>query len=540
MLGTDFSCKAANEKGMHARDAKRSKARPALWRLRQRYIRDERGSLTVFGLFTFVIILLLAGMGIDIMRQETLRAELQNTLDRSVLAAANLDSTLDAEAVVTDYFAKAGLLDYLASVETVTSGDGRSVTARVSADLPTYFMRYAGINDLSFKSHGTAEQGLANLEISLVLDVSNSMNSNNKFYNLTIAAEDFADTIFANSAEGAVSVSVVPYSTQVNAGATILGEFNIADRHDTSYCINFGATDFSTTAIDTATLYHQTMHFDPWYYTGFDNGLRLQVCDPDSGNNILPLSDSLDTIKSKIAGLSADGNTSIDLGVKWGAALLDSSAQTLTSALVTSGEVSAGMSDRPYDSSNSSLKVMVVMTDGVNTTQYYMPDSYRTGYSDIYQAADGKLSFETRSSACYYSHCWYVPSTGSYVSSVWGGNNAVQLTWEEVWSRITVENHAYTRYQASRYSSDYYFWTGATRVGVNNATKNARLDAICSAAKEKGILVFTIGFEAPTDAEAALKSCASSDAHYYDVDGLEIADAFSAIATKVTELRLVE
>ena len=57
--------------------------------------------------------------------------------------------------------------------------------------------------------------------------------------------------------------------------------------------------------------------------------------------------------------------------------------------------------------------------------------------------------------------------------------------------------------------------------------------AICEAAKDAGIIVFTIGFEAPRSGQAILRECASSDSHFYDVEGLEIADAFASIASAI-------
>jgi hypothetical protein len=72
------------------------------------------------------------------------------------------------------------------------------------------------------------------------------------------------------------------------------------------------------------------------------------------------------------------------------------------------------------------------------------------------------------------------------------------------------------------------------------STKNARTKAICDAAKARGIVVYTIGFEAPSGGVSVLKDCASSDAHYFDVQGLEISDAFASIATSIRQLRLTQ
>ena len=70
--------------------------------------------------------------------------------------------------------------------------------------------------------------------------------------------------------------------------------------------------------------------------------------------------------------------------------------------------------------------------------------------------------------------------------------------------------------------------------------KNNRTKDICDAAKASGAIVYTIGFEAPYSGRQVLMNCASSDAHFFDVNGTEIADAFSSIATSIRKLRLTQ
>jgi Flp pilus assembly protein TadG len=518
-------------------------------------MRNEDGSLLIFGIFTFVIVLILAGIGVDLIRHETLRTELQNTLDRAVLAAANRQSSAEARDVVEDYFAKAGLTEYLETVSVEGAGYGRRVTATVTADIPTYFLRLTGVNNLQLFSLGTAEQGMAELEVALVLDVSGSMNSSNRLDNLEIAGNEFAATVFDNSAAGHVAVSVIPYATQVNVGPTIAAHLNRADSHDRSHCINFTSDDYYSTEIEfntaaNAKTYEQTVHFDPFNYLGPNQGTALEVCNPSSGNTVLPFATTLTAVTGKIKGLVANGNTSIDVGVKWGAALLDPASQGIDESEgaedANETNYASEIDERPHEFSSSTLKVMVVMTDGVNTSQYYMPDPYRSGVSDVYlDTSTDRVSFKTTKTSCSKRSCststsYYTPHNDNYYSSPYGGNSARLLEWPEVWERFTVESHAYTRYEASGDSDEYYDWLYWTRRSIGSSTKNSRLLAACQAAKDKGIIVFTIGFEAPSNAASILQSCASSSSHYYDADGLQIAEAFGAVATKITELRLVE
>ena len=83
--------------------------------------RDESGTLVIFALMLTVMMMMMGGIAVDLMRYESRRTSLQNTLDRSTLAAAALTQDLVPRAVVDDYFRKAGLLNYLTSV-TVTHG----------------------------------------------------------------------------------------------------------------------------------------------------------------------------------------------------------------------------------------------------------------------------------------------------------------------------------------------------------------------------------------------------------------------------------
>ncbi|MCC5973288.1 MAG: Tad domain-containing protein [Rubellimicrobium sp.] len=71
---------------------------------RSGFARDEAGSMTVFSMFVFLIILIVGGLAVDVMRYEHRRVHLQNTADRAVLAAGSLRQPNDPEEVVREYF----------------------------------------------------------------------------------------------------------------------------------------------------------------------------------------------------------------------------------------------------------------------------------------------------------------------------------------------------------------------------------------------------------------------------------------------------
>jgi len=82
----------------------------------------------------------LGGMAVDYMRFESERALVQDTADRAALAAANLEFTNTGEgpARVNDFFAKAGLDQYLDGAPIVTENiNNRTVEVNVNRPMNT-------------------------------------------------------------------------------------------------------------------------------------------------------------------------------------------------------------------------------------------------------------------------------------------------------------------------------------------------------------------------------------------------------------------
>ncbi|MDK3019476.1 TadE/TadG family type IV pilus assembly protein [Pseudodonghicola flavimaris] len=561
----------------------------------RRFAREEDGNLIVFGIYVFLIILMFAGIGVDLMHYERNRTSLQNTLDRAVLAAADLDQTLDPETVVRDYLDKAGVGDYLTSVTVDEGLSYRVVSATAKSSMATQFMKLTGVKSLSTPAASTAEERIDGVEISLVLDVSGSMASNNKLTNLKLAAREFVDEMEDNTEDGNLSISIVPYATQVSAPANFLSKFNVSAEHNYSNCVNFQGADFATTTLAPDLAMQRTMHFDPWNrnYDGRayspERLVRTPVCSNAAHREMVVLEKNRDTLKTFISNLSAQGNTSIDVGMKWGTALLDPSINPVVIQMIDDGEVSLQFSDRPTTyASGDTIKVIVLMTDGQNTAQYYLPDEYHSGdagvfwnpeekvYSvlygpDVYDRdsdddtsediyywvgknvwADHpygagtyeKTSTETTCSRYWYGTSWCIEySTTTTTTTVEEEGTPVALSKADLFAKTTADAIADDIFApvfgSAKARNDWY--NDDTRYTYVDAyTKNARTSAICSAAKAKGIIVFTIGFEAPSSGLAVLKDCASSDSHFFDVEGLEIADAFSSIASSIRKLRLTQ
>lgn len=524
------------------------------------FVRNEDGDIMIFGMFLFLSMMVLGGFALDLMNTELNRSRMQSTVDRAVLAAADLDQQVDPKAVVDDYMAKAGMANLDYTVNVVETKVGQAVTSRrvdadVVADIPTFLTHLAGFDHFGTAAGGAALEAVGNIEISLVLDVSGSMrnSNNNKLSNLQTAATDFVDDIFENDANNKASMSIIPYATQVSAGETLLSYYNATSEHNDSHCVNFDAAAFDTPKLSHTAELKRTMHFDPWRDWDRSADPRDFVCRNDGVFYIQPFSNNVDALKAQINALTADGNTSIEIGVKWGLALLDPDTDDVVSSMIDDELLIDAFEGRPLEYDDDVLKVIVVMTDGVNTTQYYIDDDYRSGLSNIYKRpSNGRFSMEDEEwrdwdrDGDWWEEYWYADAPnarygGYWIDDPYGGNSAEQLTWAEVWEEMQVDYWAYWMYK-DRYNDwdDYYDARDAARHSIESDTKDTRLGKICTQAKNNDVVIFSIGFEVTDDSALVMESCASTPNHFYRVTGNDISYAFASIANQVNQLKLVE
>ena len=469
---------------MHMDTTAKTTAKAALKGSACRFVRDESGTMTIFAVMMLMMMLLVGGIGVDLMRNEMERTRVQATIDRAVLAAADLDQTLDPPAVVNDYFAKAGMANYLTSVTVDEGLNYRTVTARARTTTRTQFMRLMGVDELAVPARGQAEEKVANVEISMVLDISGSMGRNNKMANLQDAAKTFVDTVIREETEDLISLSLIPYTAQVNAGFPIFDELNTNQLHDFSYCIDFEEEDFESTTLDFGKTYEQMQHFEAG--SRYSYPISNPGCPQQDFEEILPFTQDANLLKGRIDQYRARANTSIHLGMKWGVALLDPSFKPITQALSLENRVDASFANRPaaYDDTET-LKTIILMTDGQNVPTvriqpwYYAQPSHYVHWSR-------------------YPLYWYL-------------NNYVGGSWN---------NWRYTKYTAAQ---------------ADNMLEN-----ICDAAKAQGIVVWSIGFEVTNFSAGIMENCASSPSHFFRVEGVEISEAFEAIAKQINQLRLTQ
>jgi hypothetical protein len=598
-----------------------------LWNA-HRLSQEEDGVMVGFSIILVIMMITIGGIGADIMLAEMRRTQLQHTLDRAILAAADLDQIRPATEVVEDYFTKSGVRHTLNEVVVDQSINHRTVTANAAVESNMVYSTVgrnvkslwpnrpangtytqAEIDALAatidhgptfnLAAAGTAEERIGNIEISMVLDVSGSMGNNSRLPNLKTAAKEFIQTMADTTEQDTLSISIVPYSAQVSTPDEVMAALTTSGSNPVANCLNFDAADFNETAINPSRSYDQTLHFT-WSSSTTDkrddgvvvSGSRVD-CRHESSRELALMQNDTQALQDYIDDFFASGNTSIDTAMKWGTALLDPAFQPVVSNIIAdSGNIPEIFEGRPFDyGSNESLKIVVLMSDGQNTVQHYIEDGYREGDSpvwynaqeDFYSIYLGRDEEDKDGDFDTDEPMYFWPSEELYVDHAYGEGTYEQTEWVDTdeceswkWSRrngwrcsnyvqiastVTVNEPGHAEvvtypslwaYSFPGYIAEYIYrplvgsnaawdeWYYDAIQDTSYGTKDARTRSICTAAKETGIIVYTIGFEAPNAARVVLQDCASSDSHYFDVQGLEIRDAFAAIATSIRQLRLVQ
>lgn len=485
--------------------------------------RDEEGTILVFGLLLVVLALTFAGFAVDLMRVETQRAEIQGAMDNAVLAAADIDQKGTPIAVVKDYLRAAGQLDALDGEPVYDDSNGRSVSAKASATVRPIFKGYD--KALDFDLAAAASNSAPEMEISLVLDISGSMGEravdvygypvgSTRIQEMKEGANSLIDML-VNNGSMETTVTLVPFSEQVNIGKPIFDQLTIdtsvpARHHTHSYCVDLEEADFDSLEIDQTTEYRQTQHMQVSYQRQNVNRIwpNWLICPGGSHETVLPLSTDPAKLKNNISQLYPRTNTAIAHGLKWGAALLDPSNQDIVNRMIQNGDLPEAVRGRPAAYSANTHKIIVLLTDGANTQSVRIVDEL---YDQDYEVA-GHDYWDWNS--------WSYKNTGYTINRVY---------WE---------THTFGYWRDYKARDDY---GGPTyRVQTNNAKSNAWMKKICDRAKSRGIEIYAIGVQLNSAGRIPLQDCVSSPAHYFDVVGSGIQEAFNEIAMHTINLKLTQ
>lgn len=127
--------------------------------------------------------------------------------------------------------------------------------------------------------------------------------------------------------------------------------------------------------------------------------------------------------------------------------------------------------------------------------------------------------------------------TGGHFGAAWAWY-LVSPEWASIWPSASEP----ADYDDSKTLKAIILMTdGIFNTAYYNGTSSYQAVETCDSMKAKDVVVYAVGFQAPSGAESTLKSCASTELHYFKAtNGEELRTAFVAIAQQLNNLRLTQ
>lgn len=547
------------------------------------YVRDdERGSLTLLMLVLFIGILLLTGFALDTQKHETLRADLQSSVDRCALATASLRHEVPQDkikALCNQLIATRSLSAIPATVkfqdslaEDITL-NSRTVRVQASYDMPTDFLRLMGQTSLSVAAISGAIEQKTNVEISMVLDISGTMRWNDdtnspaeadrRISKLKPAAQQFIDTVTANGTNPNVTVNIIPYAGNVNpgrfmfealGGVRYLTAADAAAEVDGMVAADFtpGVTYTSENGIRVGIGAKFEVVEDPDGSQTFSSCLEVRPDDfplgPPGGYSDAQVEtfwsdyaadnfgDTPSNPDPRVRLPNAGSYGQVPHFNKWGYSNTDDVLMDWGWCPQDAQEDGTGTMAIKY-MSNDALALkdylgQLMLHDGTST---YIGMKY--GLALLNPEESGRINLHPDVAGAYPGRpaAWddedtikvIVLMTDGMYNEQWRPSDPLDTTDDVVRPRTGGVNESGASGSAKI--------TGlATSSDINSV-----YDDTCDAAKALGVTVYTIAFDAPGGPANQMRRCASSESHFYDIDLLEIGSAFNSIATSIQRLKLV-
>ena len=344
------------------------------------FARDAEGSIAiVFGL-SCIVLFGLIGLATDTSRYYNYASHMQQALDAATLAGAKMlpdDSVNDSDIIAV---IRANYMQSMRSAgvaardisEPIIDIDRPTNTVIVdgSSRLPAMFANILNGDDrVEIKRTSRVVFDRKLVELSMVLDITGSMNSNNKLADMKIAAKDVIDELYnASLSENDVRIALAPYSASVNAGDLAAAVTAPTPSNQCSQRPQRGQNceDASGVAIDTCVIERQGVNAATAAAPVGTDVLPTVPSTPYGNyvcpaSTVVPLTGKSDqnTLKAILDGYVANGSTAGHIGAAWGWYLLSPEWAAVLGASAPKAYGSDGVN-----------KSMIIMTDGIFNTSY--------------------------------------------------------------------------------------------------------------------------------------------------------------------------
>lgn len=341
-----------------------------------RFVRAREGSVVIIFALTLPVMIMAVGGAIDFARTANVDARIQNALDSAVLAATKelSDGSIDERDVddVAQRYFEANLDALVGGGPNVTASNlnfkidraANIVEATVDAAVETSFLKVAGFDSITTSAVSSALYNPLTIELSLVLDVTGSMEGQ-KLRDLKTAAKSLVNQLLPENQPARrekVRIAIVPYANGVNVGRSTSNQRNrlekiTGDAHGSSCVVERAESDGRYAFSDDGPDIDRDPESRIPTFDDFPDHDRANFC-PSA--EVVWLTNDAKTLNEEIDDFEARGWTAGHIGIGWG---------WYTLSPLWNDIQPGGSNARPYRTKDL-LKVMVIMTDGKFNTQF--------------------------------------------------------------------------------------------------------------------------------------------------------------------------
>ncbi len=201
------------------------------------FYKREQGNVFIIVGFAIMVLITATGVSVDMARAQTLQEKISTALDAAGLAAGATANTVDVQTQAQKYFNANFPNGYLGSstitVSAVLSADKSTISLTASGTQATTFLQVVGIKTVSIGASSTITRANSGMELVLVLDNTGSMsdpvNSSDSSVSKLSAVQTaiagsggLLDIVYGTGNNTATNlwVGVVPFSYMVNIGTS--------------------------------------------------------------------------------------------------------------------------------------------------------------------------------------------------------------------------------------------------------------------------------------------------------------------------------
>ena len=322
-----------------------------------RFRRSEEGAIAIIFALSISVLVMMAGLAIDVGRVMHASAKMTTALDAAALSAAKSMregglSDDDIKQIAERYFqlnfAGSGVnYTVTGDLGVAINRDANSIELNISGQVPTLFARIAGIEQFTVPRTATALYESNDVELALQLDVTGSM-AGRKLADLKVAVRDLLDIMLPDEGTpNKVRVGLAPFSAGVNAGPYAA---SVTNGRATDGCVyeRRNLADQASEAPATGAMALKAR--------SDLTGRSIQSC--PSNARIVALTESKSTLWSEVNSYRDGGTTAGHLGTAWAWYLVSPEWSTLWPT---------ASRPAPYRDGKT-IKAVVLMTDGSYNT----------------------------------------------------------------------------------------------------------------------------------------------------------------------------